>query len=85
MPFFYENPERFHTLHIKHDPDYGHMRWTVDTPEDLEMLRQTVAHFGGRDDLSWLDVVALLEQHPELAEINARVRHKPQYDVDHRR
>lgn len=84
MPFFYEQPERFRVRHIRHDPDLGDLRWTVDTPEDLELLRQVVAHFDD-DRFSWQDVLALFQEQPELAEINAGVQHKSQYDVDERR
>jgi len=84
MPFFYEHPERFRILHIKHVPDYGHLRWTLDTPADLELLRQIVAHFEG-DDFSWKDVLALFEKKPELALVNADVQYKSQHDVDTRR
>lgn len=83
MPFFYEHPERFRTLHIEHKPNYGEYRWTLDTPEDLELLRQVVAHFSD-DKFSWRDVLTLFERNPELAEINAAVQHKTQYDVDAR-
>ena len=84
MPFFYEHPERFEILHITHQPNYGHLRWTVDTPEDLALLRQIVSYFPGRDDFSWTEVLALVEEHPELGEINAEVRHKDYREVDER-
>lgn len=84
MPFFYEHPERFRILHIKHTPNYGHLRWTLDTPEDLQLLRQIVAHFDG-DDFSWKDVLALVEKKPELALVNAEVKHKTPHDVDTRK
>lgn len=84
MPFFYEQPERFKILHIKHQPDYGDFRWTVDTPEDLQLLREVVAHFED-DQFSWKDVLALVEGHPELMQINANITHKSQRDVDSRR
>jgi spore coat polysaccharide biosynthesis protein SpsF len=84
MPFFYEHPERFNILHITSEPSYGHLRWTVDTPEDLALLRRIVAHFPGRDDFSWKDVLAVVEAHPELGEINAGVRHKDYREVDER-
>ncbi|KAA3646638.1 MAG: acylneuraminate cytidylyltransferase [Chloroflexi bacterium] len=85
MPFFYENPERFNILHVLHEPDYGHHRWTVDTPEDLELLRRIVAHFAPRDDFTLEEVIELFEEQPELYDINAEVQHKTQYDVDKRR
>lgn len=84
MPFFYEHPDRFRILHIRQEQDYGHHRWTVDTPEDLELLRRVAAEFKD-DGFSWKEVLALFEARPELAEINAGVEHKGQLDVDARR
>ncbi len=85
MPYFYENPRRFHIYHHLHDPDYGGLRWTVDTPEDLELLRQILSHFPGRDDFSWHEVLELVQAHPELEQVNAAVRHKDYREVDARR
>ncbi len=84
MPYFYEHPESFNILHITHEPDSGHLRWTLDTPEDLALLRKLAAHFEGRDDFSWLDVLALVEQRPELAEMNVQVNAKDYRETDHR-
>lgn len=77
-------PGAFRVLRLDHDPDYGDMRWTVDTAEDLALLRRIYAHFGGRDDFAWLDVLCLVQEHPELSEINADVTHKSVHDVDQR-
>lgn len=81
-----ESPARrpFRVLLVNHAPDYGSLRWTVDTPQDLELLRAIYARFSGRDDFSWLDVLALFEREPGLAKINAQVSHKTAYDVDKR-
>lgn len=84
MPFLYEHKERFRILLVNHDPDYGHLRWTVDTPQDLELLRQIYAQFGGRDDFSWLEVIELIKRAPELNEINNQVRHKEYREIDKR-
>lgn len=84
MPYFYEHPERFNIRHLTHEPDLGHLRWTVDTPEDLKLLRAIVSYFPGRDDFSWLDVYDLVRQHPTLTEINVDVRHKDYREVDER-
>lgn len=64
--------------------DYGAYRWTVDTAADLEFVRQVYAHFGGRTNFSWREVLALVLSHPELMEINAGIRHKTLGDVDER-
>lgn len=77
-------PGQFRVLLVNHRPDYGALRWTVDTPADLELLRQVFARLGGRADFTWLDVLALFEQEPELAQINASITHKTAFDVDER-
>lgn len=85
MPFFYEQPERFRTLLVNYKTDLGALRWTVDTAEDLDLLRRIYAFFGGRDDFSWLDVLDLVQRYPDLGQINADVRHKDYRQTDHRR
>lgn len=84
MPFFYDNPERFRIYLVNHDADLSAYRWTVDTAEDLDLLRRIYAHFGGRDDFSWLDILALFEREPELRRINAQVQHKDYRETDER-
>jgi spore coat polysaccharide biosynthesis protein SpsF len=69
---------------LNHTPDYGSLRWTVDTPADLEFVRQVMANFGAKNDFSWQDVLALLEHNPGLSRINAGVQHKSAFDVDER-
>lgn len=84
MPYLYEVAGRFKVQVVEHEPGYGHLRWTVDAPPDLELVRRVTALFDGRDDFTWYEVLALFEQHPELAHINAGVAHKRGDDVDER-
>jgi len=85
MPFFYDNPQRFRVLLVNAEQDFGRLRWTVDTPEDLELVRRIYAAFAGRDDPSWLEVLDLFERRPEFAQLNAGVAAKDyrQYDQRH--
>lgn len=82
MPFFYEQPDRFRVLHVTHEPDLGDLRWTVDTPEDLELLRQIYNRFPDRNDFTWLEILDLFNKEPVLALINAGVEHKHYRQVD---
>lgn len=83
--------ERAHTrtprgfrIALLHAPaDYGHLRWTVDTSEDLTLAREIAAHFPD-DTFSWMDILRLVEEHPHLTRINAAVRHKTHLDTDER-
>lgn len=84
MPFFYENPGRFNIIHVNHDRDFGHLRWTVDTSQDLELIRQIYDRFPGRIDFSWLEILDLIEREPELVNINAQIQPKDYRQVDKR-
>ena len=73
----YERPDIFRAYTVKGDRDMSHLRWTVDTPEDLTLVRAIYAHFENRDDFGWREALALVDSNPELAEINAHVAQKP--------
>jgi spore coat polysaccharide biosynthesis protein SpsF len=77
-------PRGFKIALLNHNPDYGSLRWTVDTPNDIDFVRQVYAHLDGQAGFGWQDVLALLERKPDLASINAEVKHKSAFDVDHR-
>ncbi len=74
----------FRVAVLNHVPDLGNYRWTVDTVEDLDFVRQVYQRLGDKSDFSWHDVLALLEAEPELTRINAAVKHKSLHDVDRR-
>lgn len=76
LPYLYEKPGQFKVLQLDHSENLGHLRWTLDTPEDLILLRRIYRHFNGRNDFSWLDVLQLQKQKPEIFKVNAQVRHK---------
>ena len=62
---------RFKLGQKKHYFDHSDMRWTVDEPEDLMVVRAVVSHFGGRSDFSWEQVLDLHQQQPHLFAANA--------------
>jgi spore coat polysaccharide biosynthesis protein SpsF len=61
------------------------LRWTLDTPEDLLLLRRIYRHFKGRNDFSWLEVYQLELAQPDLFAVNAGVKHKTYLDSEARR
>jgi spore coat polysaccharide biosynthesis protein SpsF len=65
----YVEPGWFQVDHILHAVNLSHLRWTVDTPEDLELVRLIFQHFG-HDRFSWEEVLPVLEQHPDWSAIN---------------
>lgn len=76
-PYIYEHPDIFRVRFITNPTDVSHYRWTIDTPDDLKLLRAIYAHFDNRDDFSWQDVLSLMKQTPALSAINAHIEHKP--------
>ncbi len=73
--YIQRNSDLFRIHGVVNEVDYSHMRWTVDTPEDLAFVRRIYDYFGhGR--FSWREVLAVLEEHPEWLEINQRVQQK---------
>ena len=99
MPYFYEDvqlttinrrleygvsPRGFRIAMLNHVTDFGDYRWTVDTAEDLEFVRQIYSRFGGRDDFSWKEVLDLVHNKPDLMKINSGVQHKTLKDIDTR-
>jgi spore coat polysaccharide biosynthesis protein SpsF len=71
----YLEPQRFQIGHVMHTTDLSHLRWTVDTAEDLEFVRKIFHHFG-HDHFAWEDVLPVLEQHPEWTKINQHIAQK---------
>lgn len=82
MPYLYETPGKFMVIQLQNDEDYGTMRWTLDTLQDLELLSEVIKRLGGRNDFSWEEVLELFLKDPELAKINSSVQHKTMFDVE---
>ncbi len=75
-PFLYEHPELFRLVSLRGQIDYSQYRWTLDTAEDLQLLRTIYARFSNEDNFGWREAVALMEREPELAELNSHVLQK---------
>jgi spore coat polysaccharide biosynthesis protein SpsF len=75
-PYLYENPQLFKVTSLTADRDYSRYRWTLDTAEDLETIREIYKYFEQSDYMGWREVIRLMEHQPELAEINSHVRQK---------
>lgn len=76
VPYIWQHPEMFRLVSVEADADYSQHRWTVDTAEDLEFVREVVARLGEQPYHGWRDILALVGREPHLARINSHVRHK---------
>jgi len=75
-PYFTEHPQMFQIVHASGPADYSQHRWTLDTADDLELLRSLYSRLGNRDNFHWRDALAVLEREPGLAQLNAHVVQK---------
>ena len=69
-PYIMGHPELFKHIEVPLEEDLSHYRLTVDYPEDLEFTRILVEKYSA-DKMNWLEIIDLLKERPELAEINA--------------
>src|SRR5262249_49948371 len=75
--FVMEQPALFRIAQVAAEIDDSDLRWTVDTADDLAMVRTLYEAVGlDRAVQSYRDVVAAVRARPELA-ANAHVRQKP--------
>jgi spore coat polysaccharide biosynthesis protein SpsF len=75
-PYLYQNPQLFRLLSVTANADYSGYRWTVDTPEDLVFVQAVYTRMGNAMDITWRDVLGLLEREPALAELNCNIQQK---------
>jgi len=67
-----KNSNRYRMADIHNGKNYSHMRWCVDTAEDLEFVRKVYGHFKDKG-FYWEDVVELLEKYPEWVIVDTQV------------
>jgi len=61
---------KFKTAAMQHSEDLSVLRWTVDEPADFEVIEKVFKHFNPTIDFTWVDVLALQKQYPEIFNIN---------------
>jgi len=84
MPWFYTPEGRFKVAILDHDPDCGMHRWTADTPDDFELLQEIFRRLPDPLHASWTEVLKLVEQFPELEQINETTHAKQVDAIDER-
>jgi spore coat polysaccharide biosynthesis protein SpsF len=75
--FLYRQPERYHIGSFINREDQSQHRWTVDTPEDLELITKIIQGlYPIKFDFGLADILNLLNNHPEWKLINAHIEQK---------
>ena len=71
-PYLKRAPQ-FSRAEFGHGGNHASLRWTVDEPEDFEVIRNVLSDFHPRTDFTWQDVLELNRQKPELFEANQNI------------
>lgn len=71
-PYVYNHPQRFRLRNVTHEADFSELRWTVDEPQDLAFVRAVYAAFGDAH-FGMGAVLQLLQEHPELGQVNSGI------------
>ena len=77
---FIKNSELFSKINIENPEDLSLFRWTVDEPEDLQVIEGVFSKFHPNIKFGWRDVLSLQDEHPEIFASNANlVRNEGQF------
>ena len=71
-PYLRESGD-FTNFTLKHSQDLSAFRWTVDEPADFIVIEKVFKHFHPRTDFTWLEVLDLQYQQPEIFSINQTI------------
>lgn len=75
--YIYRHPELFKLKNFSSETPLAHHRWTVDTPEDFELIKLILENlYPIESEFRLRHIVTLLESHPEWSQINAHIRQK---------
>ncbi len=76
--YIYEHPERYRLHSVRaHRPRDSDIRLTVDTPEDLALVRAVFdALYPNDPEFGLSDILELLDARPELRELNREIQQK---------
>jgi spore coat polysaccharide biosynthesis protein SpsF len=70
-----ERPDLFTCRSVEDTENNAHLRWTVDTAEDMQLIRTLYEALDLTSNIApYRDVVSFLKMHPELNEINGHVK-----------
>ncbi len=70
-PYIRNHPEIFRLAGVEHAIDLSCLRFSVDRPEDLKLVREIFRYLYGGGRIFYMEeILRLLEKYPEMVEIN---------------
>ena len=78
-PYIWKQPELFRIEQVTQPVNLSALRWTVDEPRDLALVREVYRRLG--DEFSMTDVVTLLARDDGLRSVNAGIPSNEGYEL----
>ena len=76
-PYIYRNNDIFKLGSVIIDTDLSSYRWTVDYPEDFDLVSSILSNiYPSNNDFNMYDIVDFLKTNPKIASINSRIEKK---------
>lgn len=76
-PYIWDNPTIFNLGCFVNDKDYSYLRWTLDTPEDFELISEIYKYlYSDNQCFGMKDIVELYSKHSELLNVNKDIKQK---------
>lgn len=77
-PYIWNNPQIFKLAQYKNHEDYSHLRWTLDTEEDFELINKiyNLLYPNMNSKFQFDNILDLYDKYPELKSINVNVKQK---------
>lgn len=83
VPYLHQNLNKFRTLSYHKDYDYSHLRWTLDTPEDYELIKRIYdTLYPENQNFLMQDILDLLKIYPKWSKINSKIVPKSGFWTD---
>lgn len=76
-PYIRSHPEQYKIFELKSNLQNQNLRLTVDTKEDLKLIRAIYQELGDLENLSTNEIINFLSTNTELSQINSHVKQKP--------
>ena len=75
--YLYQHPAEFRLGGVEYERSESGHRWTVDTPQDFELIRRMLeALYEDNPLFSLEDALTLLQKHPAWSQLNAEINQK---------
>ena len=71
-PYIYQNKNKFKILNIKLKKNYSKYRFTVDYPEDLNLLKKIISKSKLGRNITYIDAIKIIKKYPEIKKINEK-------------